>query len=213
MRLRKKPGTIEKIHLEKDYFVINPQDYFGKWREAFTTSQPLVLEIGMGAGRFSTAKAADNRNLNYIGIEKQEELIKQAIQKSHILNLNNIKFLWINADVLETVFSENEVSHLHLNFSDPWPKNKHAKRRLTHRNYLNKYRHIIQPGGLLEVKTDNSALFEFTLNELLNQQWQINNVTFDLHEKVYFDGYMTEYEERFNSKGEKIYYLQASNNK
>ena len=213
MRLRKKPGTIEKIHSEKDYFIIDPQACYGKWAGVFDIPQPIILEIGMGAGRLLTSYAAHNPNLNYIGIEKQEELIKQAIVKSHAVSISNIKFLWVNADNLEKVFGENEISHLHLNFSDPWPKNKHAKRRLTHRNYLNKYRHILRSGGVLEVKTDNAGLFEFTINELLHEKWQIDKVTFDLHSKDYFDGYMTEYEERFNSKGEKIYYLQATNNK
>lgn len=209
MRLRKKHGTIEKITAEIGYFISEPKDFIGNWQKAFPSAQPLMLEIGMGGGKFLSSQAVKNPTYNYLGIEKQEELLEFAIQKAKIHDLKNLKLLWYNAERLGEIFEENEIAHLYLNFSDPWPKTRHAKRRLTSIKFLESYHKILKPNGILEIKTDNGALFEFSVNELLNKNWSIEKISIDLHSKEYFDGIMTEYEDRFSALGEKIYYIKA----
>ena len=211
MRLRKKPGTVEKILVEKDYLITDPLEYYGQWQNAFLNPNPLALEIGMGGGKFLTSLAKKNPHINYLGIEKKERLIEFSIEKIKALGLKNIKLLWYDANKIEEIFAEDEISYLYLNFSDPWPKNRHAKRRLTSDGFLEKYNLILKHNALLEVKTDNASLFEFTLNELLYDKWQLIQVALDLHAQKYFNGVMTEYEERFTSLGQNIYYLKAKN--
>lgn len=181
----------------------------GGWTEVFGRTAPLHVELGTGRGRFICELAAGNAEINYIGIEVQKDVIYYAAQKAFERNLPNVRLLLYNVNEIGDIFAEGEVSRLYINFCDPWPKNRHAKRRLTHHRFLEMYRRILVPGGELFFKTDNEQLFEFSLNEFAAAGLGLRNITFDLHNSGFSGNIMTEYEARFCARGMKIFRCEA----
>lgn len=205
MRLRNIPGAKEEI-AQNEYVVQNPLEMKGKWHELFDNDKPLHIEIGMGKGQFITTLAMQNPDINYIGLERYSSVLLRALQKLETVPLSNIKFICEDAGLILDMFAENEVDKIYLNFSDPWPKDRHAKRRLTSHQFLERYDIILVPDGKLEFKTDNNDLFDFSLDEVRNSIWKVDVLTRDLHnDSVLNQGnIMTEYEEKFSGKGNPI---------
>ena len=179
------------------------------WAEVFGNPNPVRVEIGMGKGTFLMRMAAAFPSINFVGIEKYSSVLLRAVQKQEEDPLPNVKFIRMDAEYIEDVFAPGEVDRIYLNFSDPWPKEKHAKRRLTSRQFLNRYDRILRPGGLVEFKTDNDALFAFSLEEAPEAGWSVIAQTFDLHRDAEMKegNIMTEYEEKFSLLGNKIHKL------
>lgn len=205
MRRRKKPGSVEKLLSYTDYLCIKPEDNKGKWKEYFNKPQKIHVELGTGRGQFITTLAAENPHINYIGIEIKEEVLLKAAQKASEKALSNIVFLWFDINKIDEVFDKEELDRIYINFCDPWPKSRWDKRRLTHRNFLEKYNYILAEKGEVHFKTDNEKLFEFSLNELSFLDFKLNNITFDLHNSVIEHLVTTEYEDKFSSMGMRIY--------
>ena len=205
MRLKNVPGSREAI-AQSRFVIHDPQEQKGKWAEAFGRKAPLHIEIGTGKGRFLMELAALHPEIDYIGIEKYSSVLLRAIQKMEERELPNVRFIRMDAEEITEVFGPGEADRIYLNFSDPWPKDRHAKRRLPSRQFLNRYARILKPEGTIEFKTDNRALFDFALEELEPAGWQAEEVTFDLHadERLMQGNVMTEYEERFSAAGNPI---------
>lgn len=201
MRLKKvKNASViieEGKYIEKNYL-----DYKGKWNTYFNNNNPIYIEIGMGKGKFITENAINNPNINYIGIEKFDSVIARAIEKSNELDINNLVLVRMDAEKIDEVFS-NEVDKIFLNFSDPWPKARHEKRRLTSKQFLDKYLQISRNKTVIEMKTDNDDLFNYSCESLLENDFDITYKTNDLH-KENVDNITTEYEEKFSNLGIKI---------
>lgn len=211
MRLRNIPGAKEAIS-KSDYCIKDPMSHRGSWQEVFPLTQPLHIEIGMGKGRFLMALAAAHPDINYIGIERYSSVLLRALQKMELSPLANLKFICMDAAEITEVFSEHEVSLIYLNFSDPWPKDRHAKRRLTSRQFFDRYNAILSEDGHVEFKTDNQDLFSFSLEEIPQAGWHLDAYTRDLHRDALMnrENIMTEYEEKFSSLGNPICKLIAS---
>ena len=209
MRLRNISGSREYI-AENRFVIHEPEKYKNKWGEdVFENNKPIRIEIGMGKGRFMMDLASQNPDINFIGIEKYSSVLLRAIQKMEGMEkpLENLVFIRMDAEYICDVFGENEIDRIYLNFSDPWPKDRHAKRRLPSREFLSRYDKILKKDGIVEFKTDNTDLFNFALEEVPEAGWKIKEKTFDLHndEKMNVGNIMTEYEERFSSMGNPIY--------
>lgn len=211
MRLRNIPGAKEVI-IESEFVIQNPEQNKGKWDTVFAAKQPLHIEVGMGKGRFLMDMAAKHPEINYVGIEMYDSVLIRALQKLEELEaegkgLPNLFFMRMDARNLPEVFEKGEVEKIYLNFSDPWPKARHAKRRLTSREFLARYEKILDPAGVVEFKTDNRPLFDFSLEEVGEvKNWELLAHTFDLHnnEEMMVGNVMTEYEEKFSSMGNPI---------
>ncbi|MBR4718754.1 MAG: tRNA (guanosine(46)-N7)-methyltransferase TrmB [Lachnospiraceae bacterium] len=206
MRLRNITGSREFI-AENKYVVHEPEKYKGCWnKEIFENDRPIHIEIGMGKGRFITELASMNPDINYVGIEKYSSVLLRAIQKMEANELKNLMFIRMDAEYITDVFAGDEIDRIYLNFSDPWPKDRHAKRRLMSCNFLNRYTQIMKAGGVLEFKTDNRELFDFAVDEVPAAGWEILKLTYDLHndEEMMKGNIMTEYEERFSAEGNPI---------
>ena len=206
MRLKNVPGSREKI-LESEYCVDTPDKMKGLWKsDFFANANPIHIEIGMGKGKFITELALKNPGINYIGIEKYSSVLIRAIEKMEQNPLPNLRFIRMDAENIEEIFSKGEVDRIYLNFSDPWPKDRHAKRRLPSHVFLNRFNNILAEDGRIEFKTDNRDLFDFALNELPIAGWKAQSVTYDLHndEKMNEGNIMTEYEEKFSAMGNPI---------
>lgn len=204
MRLRNVRGSMEALDAS-EYVLKNPAQYKGKWNEVFGNPHPLYLEIGMGKGKFITTLAKQNPNINYVGIEKFSSVLVRGLEKQKELALLNLFFLREDAKALPEFFAKDEVKRIYLNFSDPWPKDRHAKRRLTSRQYFKCYDQILAQDGEVQFKTDNRRLFDFSLEEAELAGWKVAEHTFDLHHSEMAVGnVMTEYEEKFSSKGNPI---------
>ncbi len=208
MRLRNIQGAKEVI-ANSSWVVQEPEEKKGNWKAVFGKEQPLHIEVGMGKGRFLMDMAKLHPEINYIGIEMYDSVLLRAVQKADSLEepLSNLLFLRMDARDLPEVFEKGEVGRIYLNFSDPWPKDRHAKRRLTSHEFLERYEKILPEEGLVEFKTDNRDLFEFSLEEIRNApNWTLNAYTYDLHnnEEMNRGNVMTEYEEKFSSVGNPI---------
>lgn len=197
MRLRRIAGAKEALADNPDLVIVEPSRFYGLWHQYFGNHNPIYLELGMGKGKFLSTMANRNPDINFIGVEFREEMVYKALGKV-TENQKNIGLLWANVDHIETFFAPGEISRIYLNFSDPWPKKRHEKRRLTHETYLKKYDLILSPEGEIHLKTDNKALFEFSLNEFANFGFFLNNISLDLHQSKFRDNIMTEYEERYS---------------
>ena len=195
MRLRHIKGAEEQI-AESPYVIQDPQGLKGKWHEFFGNQNPIRIEVGMGKGKFIMELAEKNPDVNYIGIELYSSVLLRGLQKRSQLELSNIYFMRIDALELADVFDAGEVDRIYLNFSDPWPKERHARRRLTSREFLARYEEILADGGLVEFKTDNRSLFDFSLEEVKESGWELLVCTYVLHhDKALMEGnVMTEYE-------------------
>ncbi|SHJ54569.1 tRNA (guanosine(46)-N7)-methyltransferase TrmB [Hespellia stercorisuis] len=181
----------------------------GKWGEEFGNERPIHIEIGMGKGRFLLNMAKLHPQVNYIGIERYSSVLLRALElydTEEFCDLKNVRMICMDAVQIDDVFDKNEVSRIYLNFSDPWPKAKHARRRLTSREFLARYEQIIPKGGQLEFKTDNTELFNFSLEEVRESSWELSAYTYNLHnhEKMNEGNVMTEYEEKFSKQGNQI---------
>ncbi|MGL4337794.1 MAG: tRNA (guanosine(46)-N7)-methyltransferase TrmB [Turicibacter sp.] len=211
MRLRKVKGAAETIAAHSHIVIDNPKDLKGNWQSCFEKAQPLYIEVGMGKGQFVIGMAQKNPELNFIGIEKFDSVMVRALEK--VLEeepLPNLKLLKIDAEDLTEIFEAGEVTGVYLNFSDPWPKPRHAKRRLTHENFLKRYETIMPEGGAICFKTDNRLLFEYSLVSLCEYGMILKDVALDLHKREELEwNVMTEYEQKFSSKGQPIYRVEA----
>ena len=210
MRLRNVKGSRETIAASQ-YTIDNPTEYKGKWNELFGNDNPIHIEVGMGKGRFITQLAINNPDINYIGIEKYSSVLVRAIEKRNELDIDNLFFIRMDAEELCDTFDEYEISKIYLNFSDPWPKDRHAKRRLTSKEFFGRYNYILKKDGVVEFKTDNNMLFDFSLEQIPMAGWDIVKYTRDLHHDPMNEGnIMTEYEEKFSSLGNNINKLIAN---
>lgn len=214
MRLRNIPGAKDVI--EKHSIAIkNEVQHKGKWNEAFGNQNPIYVEIGMGKGQFLLNLAKQNPQINYIGIERYSSVLLRALEKfdsEEFCELSNIRFICMNAFDLPNVFEYGEIAKIYLNFSDPWPKARHASRRLTSTNFFAQYDKVLAKEGIVEFKTDNRGLFEFSLEQVEEAGWKLLAHTFDLHhdEVMNTGNVMTEYEEKFSSLGNPIHKLIAT---
>lgn len=202
MRLRNIKGSREFI-AESSFVIQNPQDYKGKWYTLFENKNPLHIEIGMGKGQFIHQLAKENPNINYIGIEKFSSVLYRALEKRMESELDNLYFLRIDAELLPDIFEKDEVQQIYLNFSDPWPKERHSKRRLTSPQFLNRYNKILDSSGIIAFKTDNRDLFDFSVESVKETKpWKLKDITYDLHNSEFLkENIMTEYENRFVEMG------------
>ncbi|MEE0462410.1 tRNA (guanosine(46)-N7)-methyltransferase TrmB [Blautia hydrogenotrophica] len=209
MRLRNIPGAKEAV-MESAFVVQSPQEKKGGWAQIYPQAGPIHIEVGMGKGQFLMELARRNPQVNYLGIEMYDSVLLRALQRmAEIDELPNLLFMREDARLLPEIFRKGEVEKIYLNFSDPWPKARHAKRRLTSREFLNRYEQILVPEGVVEFKTDNRELFEFSLEEIQEAGWRLLACTYDLHNdaKMCEGNVMTEYEEKFSSLGNPIYKL------
>ena len=211
MRLRNIPGANEAV-AASPYCIQNAAEHRGQWHAFFENDHPIHIEIGMGKGRFLMDLAALHPEINYIGIERYTSVLLRAVQKMDTLQLPNVHFLCEDAAKLPEIFAPEEVDRIYLNFSDPWPKDRHAKRRLTSRQFLERYDKVLKGDGQIEFKTDNVGLFDFSLEEIDAAGWNLDAFTRDLHHDTAMNegNIMTEYEEKFSSKGNPICKLIAS---
>lgn len=210
MRLRNKPWAKPLIQENPQYVVTDPAALRGNWQSRFEKEQPLYIEIGMGKGRFIVEMAKKYPERNFIGLEMQTVATGIALKKQLEAKLPNLQLVCANGSGLTEFFELNEVSGIYLNFSDPWPKNRNEKRRLTYKSFLAQYEEVMQADGHLEFKTDNRGLFEYSLTSLNNYGMVFDQVWLDLHQTPDVeDNVMTEYEEKFSQKGQPIYKLEA----
>lgn len=210
MRLRNKPWALEYINEHQDVIIPNPEDYKGKWHEVFGNDNPVHIEVGTGKGQFVLGMAKQNPNINYIGIELFDSVIVCALER--IVEAEkpaNLRLLKVNGAKLQEYFAEGDVARVYLNFSDPWPKKRHAKRRLTHEEFLKLYESVLIDNGEIHFKTDNRGLFEYSLVSMNHYGMRLNYVSLDLHAEMPEDNIMTEYEEKFSAKGQPIYRLES----
>ena len=209
MRLRHIPGAEEAIE-QSPYVIQEPKEMKGKWDSVFGNRNPIHIEVGMGKGRFIMELAQRNPQINYIGIERYSTVLLKALQKREQLPISNICFMCIDAKELGEIFEKGEVEKIYLNVSDPWPKDRHAKRRLTSPQFMAVYDQVLAEDGDVEFKTDNRGLFDYSLESIPEAGWKVKEHTFDLHHSPMAEGnVMTEYEEKFSSRGQAICKLTA----
>ena len=210
MRLRKVKNALDKLKNDKKYFIENPLEHKGNWDKVFDNNNPIHIEIGCGKGKFISELAVLNPDINYIAIEKFDSVLLRTSEKVNDLDISNLKLALIDAAKLTDYFDDKEVSRIYINFSDPWPKNAHAKRRLTYKTFLDSYNRILKDDGAVYQKTDNRNLFEFSLESFNNNNWMISNISLDLHkdEEKYPNNIQTEFEEKWSKLGP-IYRLEA----
>jgi len=205
LRLRHKPWAKEKLLQYPQYVIQNPETIKGKWNEEFQNDHPLHIEVGTGKGQFIYGMAKANPEINYIGIEMQDSVIVSALDKIIEDPVPNLKLLNIDGTNLQDYFAKDDVERVYLNFSDPWPKNRHEKRRLTYKTFLKLYEEILVDNGEIHFKTDNQGLFEYSLRSFSEYGLILKFVSLDLHNSDYENNIMTEYEEKFSARGQRIY--------
>ena len=209
MRVRNRKGATELLEANPQYVVLNPEDAKGKWHEIFGNDHPIHIEVGSGKGAFITGMAKANPEINYIGIDIQKSVLSYALDKVLEADVPNIKLLWVDGDSLTNYFEDGEIDRLYLNFSDPWPKKRHEKRRLTYKTFLDTFKQILQEHGEIHFKTDNRSLFEYSLVSFSQYGMTLKGVWLDLHASDFEGNVMTEYEKKFSSKGQVIYRVEA----
>lgn len=206
MRLRNIPAAEPAIEASP-YCIKSPKELKGQWKSSISDNKPIFIEIGMGKGQFITALAKENPHIYFLGMEQYSSVLYRALQKMEEEPIENLSFLCFPAEELPEMFSPQEIDKIYLNFSDPWPKDRHAKRRLTSSRFLDRYSIVLKSHGLIEFKTDNVDLFRFSLDEIeQHPDFSVVAHTFDLHhdDKLNQGNIMTEYEEKFSSKGNPI---------
>lgn len=208
MRQRKAKNMEERLDALKHYMAEDPAACKGNWNSCFEHERDLYLELGCGKGQFLIGQASVNGDANFIGIEGQDSVILRAMEKTEAAGIGNIRFAHLFVRDIRELFADGELSGIYLNFSDPWPKARHVKRRLTYGEYLKRYKQVLAPGGSIAVKTDNDALFDFTLEEIQRMGLEIKELTRDLHNSEYSaKDITTEYEDKFRSGGKNINYV------
>lgn len=212
MRLRRKPWIDEAIKEYESFVHLDRcEEMKGKWRSLFPNPQAsLCVELGTGKGRFIAQMAELHPDINYIGIEVQLGVLYYAAKKAADAKLANVQLLRFNVEHIMDIFEEGEVDRFYINFCDPWPKSRHAKRRLTYRGFLARYASLLTPGGQIFFKSDNAPLFDFTLEEFVASHWKLAEVTYDLHHSGIPNEAMTEYEAKFSAKGQPIFHCEAT---
>ena len=210
MRMRKKKNCDARMERCSDIWIKEPEKYKGKWAERFGNDNPIHIEIGCGKGNFIVGMAKMYPDVNFIAIEKVEDVIVMAMEKTVAAELTNVLFMDMDAEKIEDIFEFGEIRRIYLNFSDPWKKNKQAKRRLTHKRFLDRYKAVLKQGDYIWFKTDNKALFDFSLNSFAEENFKLENISLDLHNSKFEGNVMTEYEQRFSEQGMPIYRLEAT---
>ncbi|MDF2557115.1 MAG: trmB [Bacillales bacterium] len=205
MRQRNKPWAHEMMEQYPQYMVLKPEEQKGKWHALFGNNNPIHIEVGTGKGQFITGMAMKNPQINYIAIEVSKNVLVNALEKVIQNEISNIKLMLVDAENLPNIFTEGEVALVYLNFSDPWPKTRHEKRRLTYKSFLDLYKSILPKNGEIHFKTDNRGLFEFSLVSFNQYGMDFKFVSLDLHNSDYEGNIMTEYEAKFSAKGNPIY--------
>ena len=190
--------------------ICNPADAKGRWQEIFGNEHPIHVEVGSGKGAFVSGMAKANPEINYIGIDIQKSVLSYALDKVLATDVPNIKLLWVDGSDLTDYFEEGEIDRLYLNFSDPWPKKRHEKRRLTYQSFLATYQQILPENGEIHFKTDNRGLFEYSLVSFSQYGMKLKGVWLDLHASDFEDNVLTEYEQKFANKGQVIYRVEAA---
>ncbi len=217
MRLRGRKGIRENLEAQPELVVLDAAPLKGKWREHFGNDNPIYVELGMGKGKFISEQSGRNPAINFIGVDMYDELIRRASEKARAVweakgveSPPNLALLRANIEGIESMFAPGEVERIYLNFSDPWPKSKHARRRLTHHRFLAKYTEILNERGEIHFKTDSRSLFEFSLNSFADMEIVLRNISLDLHKDGLRDDLvLTEYESKFVEKGMPIHRLEA----
>ncbi|EME8114076.1 tRNA (guanosine(46)-N7)-methyltransferase TrmB [Enterococcus faecium] len=209
MRVRNRPGAAEMLAAHPNFVISDPTLWKGKWNELFGNDHPIHIEIGMGKGQFITGMAKAHPEINYIGVEMQVSVVSIALDKLIEQPLPNLKLLHVDGSALTEYFADSEVDQIYLNFSDPWPKKRHEKRRLTYKTFLAVDEQILRPNGEIHFKTDNQGLFEYSLASFSQYGMIFKQVWLDLHQSQFEGNIMTEYEEKFSSKGQRIYRVEA----
>ncbi|MFS9048158.1 tRNA (guanosine(46)-N7)-methyltransferase TrmB [Streptococcus sanguinis] len=210
MRVRNRKGATELLEAHPQYVILNPADAKGRWREIFGNDHPIHVEVGSGKGAFVSGMAKANPEINYIGIDIQKSVLSYALDKVLATDVPNIKLLWVDGSDLTDYFEEGEIDRLYLNFSDPWPKKRHEKRRLTYQSFLATYQQILPEKGEIHFKTDNRGLFEYSLVSFSQYGMKLKGVWLDLHASDFEDNVLTEYEQKFANKGQVIYRVEAA---
>ena len=209
MRVRKRKGAEEHLANHPQYVILEPEAAKGKWHELFGNDNPIHIEVGSGKGAFITGMAQQNPDINYIGIDIQLSVLSYALDKVLASGAENVKLLRVDGSSLTNYFEDGEVDMMYLNFSDPWPKKRHAKRRLTHADFLKAYEQVLPLEGEIHFKTDNRGLFEYSLASFSQFGMILKQVWLDLHQVEFEGNVMTEYEEKFSAKGHPIYRVEA----
>ncbi|EME7211872.1 tRNA (guanosine(46)-N7)-methyltransferase TrmB [Enterococcus faecium] len=209
MRVRNRPGAAEMLAAHPNFVISDPTLWKGKWNELFGNDHPIHIEIGMGKGQFITGMAKAHPEINYIGVEMQVSVVSIALDKLIEQPLPNLKLLHVDGSALTEYFADSEVDQIYLNFSDPWPKKRHEKRRLTYKTFLAVDEQILRPNGEIHFKTDNQGLFEYSQASFSQYGMILKQVWLDLHQSQFEGNIMTEYEEKFSSKGQRIYRVEA----
>ncbi|MDR0304126.1 MAG: tRNA (guanosine(46)-N7)-methyltransferase TrmB [Chitinispirillales bacterium] len=208
MRLRNIPYAYQKLTEFPDVVIQNPIDFKGLWAEKiFGNKNGIHVEIGAGRGKFIINSAMQNPGLNFIGIEKFDSVLVRALKKNVDKKLTNLRFIKIDAQKINDCFAKNEIEKIYLNFSDPWSKTVYEKRRLTSRIFLEKYKKILAGNGILQFKTDNVGLFEFSVKEFNNFGLRIDEIRLDLHNSEPSWNIRSEYEEKFAESEKKIFFI------
>ena len=210
MRVRNRRGATELLEAHPQYVILNPADAKGRWQEIFGNDHPIHGEVGSGKGAFVSGMAKANPEINYIGIDIQKSVLSYALDKVLATDVPNIKLLWVDGSDLTDYFEEGEIDRLYLNFSDPWPKKRHEKRRLTYQSFLATYQQILPENGEIHFKTDNRGLFEYSLVSFSQYGMKLKGVWLDLHASDFEDNVLTEYEQKFANKGQVIYRVEAA---
>ena len=209
MRLRHKPYAMEMIETYPQFVIADPEAYKGSWGKLFGNDNPIHIEVGTGRGRFIYEMAKAHPHINYIGIEKFSSVVVDALQKLIDEEVPNLKLINKDAKDLTVFFESEEIDRVYLNFSDPWPKARHEKRRLTYKSFLRNYEQVLVKDGEIHFKTDNQGLFEYSLMSLAEYGMLLHYISLDLHNSDFEGNIMTEYEEKFSSKGNRIYRVEA----
>ena len=209
MRMRKKKNVGGRIDRCEGYYIENPSEYKGRWNELFGNENPIHIEVGCGKGNFICGMAELHPDINYIAVEVCIDVMVIAVEKAFQKGVGNVKFINMDARLLGDCFENGECDRVYLNFSDPWPKSGHYKRRLTYKDFLDIYRQILNSTGEIHFKTDNMHLFEFSLCSFAQNNFKLKNVSLDLHNSKFEGNVMTEYEQRFSEMGQPIYRLEA----
>ncbi|HHJ7129740.1 TPA: tRNA (guanosine(46)-N7)-methyltransferase TrmB [Streptococcus pyogenes] len=210
MRVKKRKGAEEHLANNPHYVILNPEDAKGRWHDVFGNDRPIHIEVGSGKGGFITGMALKNPDINYIGIDIQLSVLSYALDKVLASEVPNVKLLRVDGSSLTNYFEDGEVDMMYLNFSDPWPKTKHEKRRLTYKDFLDTYKRILPEHGEIHFKTDNRGLFEYSLASFSQYGMTLRQIWLDLHASNYEGNVMTEYEEKFSNKGQVIYRVEAN---
>ncbi|EMC5220328.1 TPA: tRNA (guanosine(46)-N7)-methyltransferase TrmB [Streptococcus pyogenes] len=210
MRVRKRKGAEEHLANNPHYVILNPEDAKGRWHDVFGNDRPIHIEVGSGKGGFITGMALKNPDINYIGIDIQLSVLSYALDKVLASEVPNVKLLRVDGSSLTNYFEDGEVDMMYLNFSDPWPKTKHEKRRLTYKDFLDTYKRILPEHGEIHFKTDNRGMFEYSLASFSQYGMTLRQIWLDLHASNYEGNVMTEYEEKFSNKGQVIYRVEAN---